>query len=192
MRAREGETYDTVFMGGVKVKASGCAVIVGDILIKAFWEGFQGVAACGVQTDPIVTETHTDWRVRVRVRVCVCSRVATRGDRQLQSPGTVVTSLFEIIQNRFFSPLSPNCFFSCRFPALSPPPTPSKTSSPSLLCSSTLDFQKMNLFPVRLLCYSELCRTADQKESGFGFSCNKQIRYSLKLLHSPVECHITN
>lgn len=28
--------YDTVFMGGVKVKASGCAVIVGDVLIKAF------------------------------------------------------------------------------------------------------------------------------------------------------------
>lgn len=56
-------------MGGVKVKASGCAVIVGDVLIKAFWEGFQGVAACGVQTDPTVTETHTDWHVCV----CVCS-----------------------------------------------------------------------------------------------------------------------
>lgn len=47
-------------MGGVKVKASGCAVIVGDVLIKALCEGFRGVTACGVQTDPTVTVTHTD------------------------------------------------------------------------------------------------------------------------------------
>ena len=68
----ERETlYDTVFMGGVKVKASGCAVIVGDVLIKAFWEGFHGVTACGVQSDPTVTGTHTDWHVCVCVFVSV-------------------------------------------------------------------------------------------------------------------------
>lgn len=55
-------------MGGVKVKASGCAIIVWDVLIKAFSEGFQEVAAGGLQTDPTVTESHKDWHVRL----CVC------------------------------------------------------------------------------------------------------------------------
>jgi len=29
-------------MSGMKVKASECAVIVEDVLIKEFWEGFRG------------------------------------------------------------------------------------------------------------------------------------------------------
>lgn len=114
-------------MGGVKVKALGCAVIVGDVLIKVLWEGFCGVTACGLQTNSSVTQTHTGWLVRlcvclsVCVRVTVCSHVSTWGDRQLKSAGTVVTSLFEIVQNRFFSiaSLSSNSFFSTMyFPAL--------------------------------------------------------------------------
>lgn len=66
----------------------------------------------------------------VHTCACVCSCVSTWGDRQLESPGSVVTSLFEIVQNWFFSPsLSPNCFFFWHIFLLSLPST--KTSSPA-------------------------------------------------------------
>lgn len=64
--------------------------------------------------------------MRVRGCVCVFAHACQRGgERQLVSPGTVVTSLFEIVQNRLFPflwPLSPNCFFSSIF-LLIPPVT---------------------------------------------------------------------
>lgn len=39
-RESETERHGMAFMNGTKVKASGCAVIVEDVLIKAFGDGF--------------------------------------------------------------------------------------------------------------------------------------------------------
>lgn len=141
-------------MGGVKVSAPGRAVIVGDTLIKMLWEGFQEVTVCGVQTIPF-TQTHTDVCVPVCVPACVCmsmfAHACQRGrDRQLLSPGTVVTWLFEIVQNRLFLflwPLSPNCFFFQHIFAAPPVTT-------TILWNSKLYFHMTNCLWLSLLQFS--------------------------------------
>lgn len=75
MKARQSEQRRggiTAWQGsswGVgEVSAPGRAVIAGDTLIKMFWEGFQEVTVCGVQTVSS-TQTHTEvsmsWLTRV-------------------------------------------------------------------------------------------------------------------------------
>lgn len=49
---------NVVSMRGVKVTGRQRAVIEGDVLIKVFCKGFQGVAAFWMQADPSVTQTH--------------------------------------------------------------------------------------------------------------------------------------
>lgn len=72
--------HDTIFMSCRKVKTSGCAVIVEDVLIKTFCEGFWKVIAYEVPTAPSVIETHKDWHAFVCLCdfVCPCRCVITR------------------------------------------------------------------------------------------------------------------
>lgn len=60
VRKKKGTLHDTIFMRCMKVKTSGCAVIVEDVLIKTFCEGFGKVIASEVPTAPSVIKTQKD------------------------------------------------------------------------------------------------------------------------------------
>lgn len=64
-----------VFMGGVKVSVPGRAVIVGDTLIKMFWEGFSRGYSLWVADYPSHTNSHRCVCPCVRVCLCLLTRV---------------------------------------------------------------------------------------------------------------------